>query len=47
MAVVYTMVWNLFDFPAGVVPFGIETGMKIDSYDTRGDLCLKTAKKVN
>jgi Asp-tRNA(Asn)/Glu-tRNA(Gln) amidotransferase A subunit family amidase len=45
-ACLYTIMWNLFDFPSGVVPFGQESGEKIDSYDTCGDFVLRLAKKA-
>jgi len=45
-SVVYTMIWNLFDFPAGVVKFGKESGQNIDTFDTENDLALRLAKKV-
>lgn len=41
------MIWNLVDFPAGVVPFGRESGKNIDAYDDEGDNALKMAKKVS
>jgi hypothetical protein len=46
VAIVYTMIWNLVDFPAGIVRFGTETGENIDSYDDEGDSMLKLAKEV-
>ena len=45
-AVAYAMIWNLADFPAGVVPFGKESGENIDSYDTEDDNLLILAKNV-
>jgi len=42
----YTCIWNLVDFPAGVVPYGQESCQNIDSYDCEGDNILKLAKKV-
>jgi len=47
VAVIYTMIWNMFDFPAGVVRFGTESGENIDGYDTEGDFILEIAKKVH
>jgi len=44
-AVTYTMPWNLFDFPAGVIPFGKESGKLINSYLHRGDFLLRMAQK--
>ncbi|XP_037049051.1 fatty-acid amide hydrolase 1-like [Bradysia coprophila] len=41
----YTMIWNFVDFPAGVIPFGIETGQNIDHYDDAGDAVLRLAKE--
>ncbi len=46
-AVVYTMIWNLFDFPSGVVKFGLESGAKIDAYDHENDFMLRVAPKVS
>jgi hypothetical protein len=46
-AVVYTMIWNLFDFPSGVVKFGLESGSKIDDYDHENDFMLRLAPKVS
>ena len=40
------MIWNLCDFPAGVVPFGTESGKNISSFNDEGDMFLKIAKKV-
>lgn len=45
-AVEYTMIWNFVDFPAGVIPFGIESGRNIDNYDDEGDALLRLAKEV-
>lgn len=45
-AVCYCCIWNLVDFPAGVIPFGHESGKKIDSYNDQGDMSLREAKKV-
>jgi hypothetical protein len=41
------MIWNLFDFPAGVLRFGTESGEKVDQYDPQGDMVLNTGKKVS
>jgi len=41
------MFWNLVSFPAGVVPFGRESGKNFDSYDDEGDVALKMARKVS
>lgn len=38
--------WNLTDFPAGIVKFGNESGTRIADFDDEGDLFLKIAKKV-
>ncbi len=46
VAIVYTLIWSLVNFPAGVVPFGTESGKYIDLYDDQGDYALKLAKKV-
>lgn len=40
------MIWNLVDFPVGVMPFGVETGQNIDSYNDEGDALLRLAKEV-
>lgn len=40
------MLWNFVDFPAGVIPFGIETGQNIESYNDEGDAVLRLAKEV-
>jgi hypothetical protein len=40
------MIWNMFDFPAGVVKFGTESGEFIAGYDSEGDFFLEMAKKV-
>lgn len=40
------MIWNLVDFPAGIVRFGVETGENLDSYGDEGDAMLKLAKEV-
>ncbi|ODM90211.1 Fatty acid amide hydrolase 1 [Orchesella cincta] len=45
-AIVYTMIWNFVDFPAGVVRFGTETGANVDSYDDEGEPLLIRAKQV-
>lgn len=40
------MIWNIVDFPAGVLPFGVESGKNICAYDDEGDAMLKMAKEV-
>ena len=45
-SVFYTMIWNLFDFPCGVVRFGKESGTKVEGYDHQGDMVLKVHKQV-
>lgn len=40
------MIWNFVDFPAGVIPFGVETGQNIDNYNDEGDALLRLAKEV-
>lgn len=40
------MIFNLFDFPCGVVKFGKESLCNVDNYDPQGDMVLRTAKKV-
>ena len=47
MGVPYTATWNMLDFPAGVLPFGTESGSKVDEYDDRGDYYFKLAKEVS
>ncbi|CAG7649513.1 unnamed protein product, partial [Allacma fusca] len=42
---VYTMTWNVVNFPAGVVRFGKESGKNIDKFDNRGDQGFKLAQK--
>jgi len=44
-AIVYTMIWNLVNFTAGIVPFGMESGEMVDSYNDEGDAMLKLAKE--
>ncbi len=44
---VYTVIWNLVDFPAGVLRFGTETGAQIDSYDDQNEPMLKSARHVS
>jgi len=44
-SVMYTMIFNLFDLPCGVVKFGTETTTKVDSYDCENDMVLRTGKK--
>lgn len=41
------MIWNLFDFPSGVVKFGVESGKNIDSYNHENDFMLRVAPKVS
>ncbi|CAG7836319.1 unnamed protein product [Allacma fusca] len=43
--VCYTCIYNLLDFPAGVIPFGIETCSKIEPLDDQDDYFLKLAKE--
>jgi hypothetical protein len=40
------MIWNLCDFPAGVIKFGFESGKNIEKFNDEGDMFLKIAKKV-
>lgn len=40
------MIWNFVDFPAGVIPFGIESGGNIDNYNDEDDALLMLAKEV-
>jgi fatty acid amide hydrolase len=42
-AVVYTMIWNLFDFPAGCVKWGSESGRNVDAYDDQSDFMMMKA----
>ncbi|OXA40478.1 fatty acid amide hydrolase 1 [Folsomia candida] len=44
-SVFYTMIWNLFDFPAGVIKWGTESGEKVDKYDCQNDMVLRTGKQ--
>ncbi|XP_035705299.1 fatty-acid amide hydrolase 1 isoform X2 [Folsomia candida] len=44
-AVVYTMPWNLMDFPAGVARFGRESGTNFHSYSHQDDFILRLAQK--
>ena len=46
VAIVYTLIWSLVNFPSGVLPFGTESGKYIDQYDDQGDFALKLSKKV-
>jgi len=46
VAVLYCIIWNLTDFPAGVVQFGTESCSRIDQFDDEGDMFLRLAKKV-
>ncbi|CAG7832998.1 unnamed protein product, partial [Allacma fusca] len=41
----YAFVWNVLNLPAGVVPFGIESGTKVEAYNDEGDMFLKLAKQ--
>ena len=34
------------EFPAAVVPFGVESGHKLDEFDHEEDVGFKVAKKV-
>lgn len=45
-AIIHTLMSNLFDWPAGNVPFGKESGKRINEYDTEGDFLLKWALEV-
>jgi len=45
-SVAYTMIWNMLDFPAGVIRFGTESGNKIDHYDHKNDYILRLAQEV-
>jgi len=45
VAVCYAMIWNLVDFPAGVVPFGRESGKNLENFDHENDVALKLAVK--
>lgn len=45
-AAIYLMVWNLFDFPSGVIKFGFESGEKVKDYNHRNDFMLRVAKMV-
>ncbi|CAL8109904.1 unnamed protein product [Orchesella dallaii] len=45
-AIVHTLMWNMFDWPAGVVRFGTESGKKLQDYNTEGDLFLKWAHQA-
>ncbi|KAJ6645715.1 Fatty acid amide hydrolase 1 [Pseudolycoriella hygida] len=42
----YTMIWNFVNFPAGVIPFGVESGQNINNYNDEGDALLKLAKET-
>ncbi|ODM88582.1 Fatty acid amide hydrolase 1 [Orchesella cincta] len=45
-SIVYTMFWNFVNFPAGIVPFGNETGEHNDEYDDEGEPMFKVAKEL-
>ncbi len=34
----------MFDFPCGVLKYGIESGKKVDNYDCENDMVLRTGK---
>ncbi|CAG7815834.1 unnamed protein product [Allacma fusca] len=40
----YTSIWNLVEFPAGVVKFGLENGTDVTDYNDEGDPVLRVAK---
>jgi len=42
----YTLLWNLVEFPAGVVTIGTETGQSLAEFDDEGDMGFIAAKKV-
>ncbi|CAG7786166.1 unnamed protein product [Allacma fusca] len=44
LAVCYVVIWNLVDFPAGVIPMGTESGQYTNFVDTKGDVFLNLAK---
>ncbi|CAG7658359.1 unnamed protein product [Allacma fusca] len=44
IALCYVSPWNLVEFPAGVIPMGIESGQNVDAVDTSGDVFLNLAK---
>lgn len=41
------MTYNFVDFPAGVIPFGVESGENIANYNDEGDALLRLAQQVN
>ena len=41
------MAWNVVNFPAGVVKFGMESGKNINNYDSKGDQALIMSQKVS
>ncbi|CAG7721064.1 unnamed protein product [Allacma fusca] len=41
----YAFEWNVLNLPAGVVPFGTESGTKVEAYNDEGDMFLKLAKQ--
>ena len=43
---IYTAVWNLLDFPAGVIPFGQESGTKVDEVKLSNKNLEKLVKEV-
>lgn len=40
------MLWNLCDFPAGIVNFGQESGTTLNDFNDQGDMFVKLAKEV-
>jgi len=44
--IVYTMIWNFVNFPAGVVRFGTFKGTGVDSYNDQNESILKMAKEA-
>ncbi|CAG7726869.1 unnamed protein product [Allacma fusca] len=40
----YCSFWNLVEFPAGAVPFGVETGENTHRYNDENDIILKLVK---
>jgi Asp-tRNA(Asn)/Glu-tRNA(Gln) amidotransferase A subunit family amidase len=45
-AFIYTALWNLCDFPAGVVKFGTESGTNLETYAHEEDFFLQIAQKA-
>lgn len=41
------MIWNLFDFPSGVVKFGTESGQNIHNFKDENDFMLRLAPVVS